>query len=86
MRNTKINPIIGVVIILITTLISYGIYRELAILNDEAFFRGFNAGAQTQKMLDDQRRDLEDQIEKNKAKKNEDPALKLSNPNPKLKL
>lgn len=55
MPRIEIKPVVGVIVILIALLSCYGIYRGMASLNDEAFYRGFNTGTRVQKMFDDQK-------------------------------
>jgi len=86
MRNIKINPIVGIIVILVAILIGYITYRSLTNITDEAFFRGFNSGAQTQKTFDDQRRDLEKQIEKNKNDQQKKSTSELIDSDQKLKI
>lgn len=53
MKNIQIKSSIGIAVILIVILVCVGIYYGIASLNEEAFHRGFNAGSEAQKMLDD---------------------------------
>ena len=55
MKNIQVHPVIAITIILLSLFICYGIYQGIAILNDEAFYRGFNTGTEVQKLLHDQR-------------------------------
>lgn len=69
MKNIKVNPIIAFAVILIAILACYGIYQGIASLNDEAFYRGFNAGSESQKLLDDQKQETEKRNQRNKQDK-----------------
>lgn len=55
MNKIQVNPVIAIIIILVSILTCYGIYQGVGNLVDEAFYRGFNAGAEAQKLLDDQK-------------------------------
>lgn len=53
MPDIYIKPSIGIIVILITIATCFDIYYGMVNLNEEAFYRGFNAGSEAQKMLDD---------------------------------
>lgn len=72
MKNIQVHPVIAVTIILLSLLICYGIYQGIATLNDEAFYRGFNAGAEVQKLLDDQRQKQPDEPNDKKTTKKDE--------------